>query len=170
MHFTFCPHCGEKLILKEIGDEGMSPYCPVCREPMWDLFTTCVICAVVNDAGEIALLRQDYVSTTSYVCVAGVMKPGESAEDAAAREIQEELGLAVEGLKFIRSYPFPQKEMLMLGFLARVRKADFRLSREVDQARWFPLKEAPDRLRSGGIAWQLVNEVIRRKLTCCAPL
>ena len=162
MRFTYCPHCGEKLVKKEIGDEGLIPYCNHCRVPLWDLFTTCVICAVVNEENEIALLRQDYVSTTSYVCVAGVMKPGESAEESAAREIQEELGLTVNSLEYVRSYPFEKKEMLMLGFKATVKKADFRLSQEVDKAQWFPLPEAPGKLREGSIAWQLVTEVESR--------
>lgn len=159
MRFTFCPHCGEKLIRKEIGDEGLIPYCEHCKVPLWDLFTTCVICAVVTEDREIALLRQNYVSTTNYVCVAGVMKPAESAEEAAMREVNEELGLKVEALEYVRSYPFEQKEMLMLGFRARVQKADFQLSGEVDKAQWFPLSEAPAKLRQGGIAWRLVSEI-----------
>lgn len=163
MRFTFCPHCGEKLIKKEIGDEGLIPYCTHCQVPLWDLFTTCVICAVVTEDQEIALLRQDYVSTSNYVCVAGVMKMGESAETTAAREVEEELGLKVQKLEYIHSYPFDQKEMLMIGFKATVSKADFRLSQEVDRAEWFPLADAPEKLRRGGIAWKLVSEIAGRK-------
>lgn len=159
MRFTFCPHCGEKLIKKEIGDEGLIPYCENCRIPLWDMFTTCIICAVVNEYGEVALLRQNYVSTTSYVLVAGVMKLGESAEDTAVREVFEEIGQTVEKLKFIRSYPFEKKEMLMLGFRADVKKQAFRLSGEVDHVEWFPLAQALHMLRQGSIAWHLVQEI-----------
>lgn len=159
MKFTFCPHCGRRLIQKEIGDEGLMPFCEQCSVPLWETFTTCVICAVVNEQNEVALLRQGYVSATKYVCVAGVMKPGESAEDAAKREVGEELGLDVEKLTYIRSYPYEKKEMLMLGFRADVRKADLRLSREVDSAQWVPFAEAPGKLREGSIAWQLVTSV-----------
>ena len=159
MRFTYCPHCGEKLINKEIGDEGLIPYCESCRVPLWDMFTTCIICAVVNEYGEVALLRQNYVSTTSYVLVAGVMKLGESAEQTARREIFEEIGQTVEDLKFIHSYPYEKKEMLMLGFRASVKKAPFRLSGEVDNVEWCPLSEASAKLRQGSIAWQLVQAV-----------
>ena len=76
MRFTFCPHCGSELIQKLIGDEGMIPYCESCKIPLWDMFTTCIIAAVVNEKREVALLRQNYVSSTNYVCVAGVMKMG----------------------------------------------------------------------------------------------
>lgn len=142
----------------------MIPYCESCQRPFWDMFTTSIICAVVNECEEIALLRQDYVSTTNYVCVAGIMKLGESAEDTAIREIKEEIGLDVTSIQFIRSYPYIKKEMLMLGFFATVRKEEFVLSGEVDQAEWIPVKEALIHLREGGIAYQLVQEVIERKL------
>lgn len=159
MKFTFCPHCGRRLIQKEIGDEGLMPFCQQCSVPLWETFTTSVICAVVNEYKEVALLRQGYVSENHYVCVAGIMKPGESAEDAARREVREELGLPVEKLTYIRSYPYEKKEMLMLGFRADVRKAELKLSREVDAAEWVPLRDTPGKLREGGIAWQLVASV-----------
>lgn len=159
MRFTYCPHCGGKLILKEIGDEGLIPYCEYCRVPLWDSFSTCVICAVVNEFSEIALIRQDYVSLENYVCIAGYMKPGESAEDTARREVEEETGLTVTGLQYIKSWPYEKKNLLMLGFLVRVKKDAFHISGEVDSASWFPLAQATDYLRPGSIAWQLVNNV-----------
>ncbi len=157
MRFTFCPHCGARLGLKEIGDEGLIPYCDACRVPLWDLFTTSVIAAVVNEAGEVALLRQGYVSADKYVCVAGIMKPGESAEEAVIREVREETGQEVDALEYIASYPYEKKEMLMLGFRAVVRKRPFRLSGEVDAAVWVPAAEALSLMREGSIAWRLVR-------------
>ena len=162
MRFTFCPHCGMKLVEKQIGDEGMIPYCEGCKIPLWDMFTTCIIAAVVNENREVALLRQNYVSATNYVCVAGVMKLGESAEDAAIREIREEIGQEVESLEFVKSYPYEKKEMLMLGFKATVRKAALSLSAEVDAAQWVAFDQALEKLRPGSIAWQLVKNVIEK--------
>lgn len=160
MRFTYCPHCGNKLIKKEIGDEGLIPYCAGCEIPLWDLFTTCIITAVVNKENEIALLRQNYVSATNHVCVAGVMKPGESAEDTVIREVKEEIGLDVEALEYIKSYPYEKKEMLMLGFKAVVEKSEFVISGEVDSVEWVSYEHALEKLREGSIAWQLVKAVI----------
>ena len=160
MRFTYCPHCGNKLIKKEIGDEGLIPYCSCCKIPLWDMFTTSIIAAVVNENREIALLRQSYVSATNYVCVAGIMKIGESAEETAIREIQEEIGLTVKSLEYIKSYPYEKKEMLMLGYKAVVEKADFTLSQEVDSVEWVKFESALELLREGSIAWQLVKTVI----------
>ena len=159
MRFIHCPQCGKKLIYKEIGDEGKIPFCENCQRPFWDMFTTSVICAVINEYNEIALIRQSYVSQTTYVCIAGIMQLGESAEETAMREIKEEIGLDVQNLEYIRSYFYDKKSMLMLGFKATVRKSDFTLSGEVDSAEWVPIEAAPDMLREGGIAWELVKEI-----------
>ena len=162
MRFTYCPHCGSKLISKEIGDEGMIPFCEKCSVPLWDMFTTSIIAAVVNEYDEVALLRQNYVSTTSYVCVAGIMKIGESAEETVIREVKEEIGQDVEELEFISSYPYEKKEMLMLGYKATVKKQDFKLSGEVDSVEWVKYDSALSLLREGSIAWKLVKTVIER--------
>ena len=160
MRFTYCPHWGTKLIGKEIGDEGIIPYCDNCKIPLWDMFTTSIIAAVVNECGEIALIRQNYVSTTNCVCVAGIMKIGESAEETVVREVKEEIGQDVESLEFISSYPYEQKEMLMLGYKATVKKKDFKLSGEVDSAEWVRYDNALSLIREGSIAWRLVKSVI----------
>ena len=164
MKFTYCPFCGRKLGLKEIGDEGLIPFCDSCNTPLWDMFTTSIITACVNQYDEVALIRQDYVSTANYVCVAGIMKLGESAEETVVREVKEELGLDVKSLTYIKSYPYEKKEMLMLGYKAMVNKADFKLSGEVDFARWVKFDEALGLLREGSIAWQLVKAAITEKM------
>jgi NAD+ diphosphatase len=145
---------------REIGDEGMVPYCEKCDFPLFDMFSTSIITAVVNEYGEIALLRQNYVSTSNYVCVAGYIKVGESAEETVMREVKEELGQDAESIEFVRSYPYEKKQMLMLGYKTTVKKKDFELSGEVDSAEWVRLEDAPALLREGGIAWQLVRAII----------
>lgn len=162
MHFTYCPHCGSKLADREIGDEGLVPYCSQCRRPLFDLTETCTITLALNEYGEVALLRQDYVSKSSYVCVAGHIKPGENAEETAVREVEEEIGLKTESIFYIGSYYHAKNDLLMLGFLARVKKAELRLSCEVDRADWFALEEAPEMVRQGSIAQQLILDSMKK--------
>lgn len=160
MRFTYCPHCGTHLSKREIGDEGRIPYCEKCQTPLWDMFTTSIIAAVVNEYQEVALLRQNYVSATKHVCVAGIMKIGESAEETVIREIKEEIGLDVKELQYIKSYPYEKKEMLMLGYKAVVEKSEFVLSGEVDAVEWVKFENALDLLPEGSIARNLVKTVI----------
>ena len=90
MRFDYCPFCGEKTILKKIGDEGDIPYCEKCSRPLFDMFSTCVLNVVVNEYNEVLLIRQSYGDTSRYVGVAGFMKVGETPEEAGAREVLEE--------------------------------------------------------------------------------
>lgn len=164
MLYKYCPHCGNKLIEKNIGDEGALPYCITCQTPYWDNFTSAVICAVINEYNEVALLKQNYVSTSNYVLVAGIIKKGETVEETVVREIQEELGLNAISLNNIRTYYHQEKELLMNGYLVKVSKKDFILSKEVDDAIWIPLPNALSLLKENGIAWKLLNEISKRKL------
>ena len=95
MRFTYCPDCGSKLGERELGDEGMVPWCDKCGKPWFDMFSTCVIALVANERDEVLLQRQAYISTRYCNLVSGYMAPGETAEEAARREIKEETGLVV---------------------------------------------------------------------------
>lgn len=158
MRFKYCPYCGAEAMMKEIGDEGMMPFCERCSTPLFDMFSSCVLCVVVNEFNEVALIKQEYVSDR-YVGIAGYIKPGETAEEAAKREISEELGIIPADVWYLKSSWYARKELLMLGFLAKVTKTDFHLSGEVDKARWFTFDEAKQAVRPGSDIYQLI---------CCA--
>lgn len=155
MKFTYCPHCGTKAIPRPIGDEGLVPCCTQCNIPLFEMFSTCVLSVVVNEYNEVALIRQSYVGD-HYVGIAGYMKCGESAEDSAKREILEEIGLVPERLTYLQSFWYEKKGMLMLGFAARVKKAEFRLSDEVERAAWFSFSDAGQAVRDGSIIQKLL--------------
>ena len=142
MHFKYCPHCGEVLAEKEMGDEGLVPYCEKCEIPLFDMFSSAVITLVVNELDEVALLSQDYISTTYRNLVSGYIKPKETAEQTALREVKEEIGIDLESLHLIGTYWFEKKGMMMIGFIGKAKKQDFCLSKEVNQAYWVKSEEA----------------------------
>ncbi len=166
MRFQYCPNCGSRLELREIGDEGKVPYCVKCEQPWFDMFPSCIIVLVVNEYDEALLLRQDYMSTQYRTLVSGYMKPGESAEEATRREVAEEVGIQLDGLELIGTYWFGRKDMLMIGFLASARKVEPKLSVEVDDARWIPVEEAIALVHPkapGSVAYLLLEEYLNRK-------
>lgn len=142
MRFRYCPDCGAKLTARELGDEGLVPWCEGCQKPLFDVFAVCIIALVVDEAGEAALLRQGEPSGPYRNLVSGYIQPGETAEETARREIQEEIGVAVERLRFAGTYWFGKKEMLMVGFIAEAKRQEFRLSTEVQGAEWVPARQA----------------------------
>lgn len=118
------------------GDDGEVPYCLTCERFWFDAFSTCVIVLIVNDRGEVLLLRQDYLSREHATIVSGYMKPGETAEQAARREVREEVGLGLSSLRYGGSCWFASGDMLMIGFVAQAEPGELRLSDEVNAAQW----------------------------------
>ena len=158
MHFHHCPDCGQPLIPHPLGDEGLVPWCESCSRPWFDSFSACIIAAVMNEAGQV-LLQRETRRPEREVLVAGFIKPGESAEDAACREIAEETGLTVTSLRYVGSYPHMNGDMLMLGFAATVEGKVRSSVNEVLSARWCTPEEAVAALREGSIAQQVVMTI-----------
>lgn len=143
MRFTFCPDCGARLSSRELGDEGMVPWCDNCAKPWFDIFPSCVIALVTNERDEVLLLHQSYISTIYCNLVSGYMTPGECAETTVRREIREETGLEIDALELVGTWWFDRKELLMIGFIARAKEGQtLRLSQEVDAAEWQPAAKA----------------------------
>lgn len=165
MHYEYCPYCGKKLIDKEIGDEGNVPFCEQCNVPLFDMFSVCIIALVQNEYGEVALLWQSHCSSEYYTLVSGYMKLGETAEETAAREIFEELGVRIDALKLVGTFWFDKKDMLMLEFICKAKKVEFDLSNEVERALWVPVEKAFDMVHpKGSISYALLEKCINEML------
>ncbi|MBR1739334.1 MAG: NUDIX domain-containing protein [Ruminococcus sp.] len=162
MRYSYCPFCGEKTVPRRTGDEGDIPWCDKCSRPLFDSFSVCTLSVVVNEDKEIALIRQSYGDTSRFVGVAGYMKCGETAEESAAREIAEETGLEALSVSFLESHFYDGRDQLMLGFLARVRRAEFSISGELSEARWFTPEEAIKTVREGSIIQKLLIAAEKR--------
>lgn len=164
MRFSYCPHCGSRLGSRSLGDEGLVPWCDSCDIPLFDMFSSCIIALVVNEYEEAAILRQNYLSSQYGTLVSGYMKPGESAEDCASREVMEELGIGLEELRIVKTWWHGRKDQLMIGFVGRAKKADFKLSSEVNEARWVPVAEALGQVHpKGSISYALIELYLYRK-------
>ena len=158
MRFTHCPDCGQALSTRSLGDEGLVPWCESCQRPWFDSFSTCIIAAVMNSRGEV-LLQREIRRPDREVLVAGYIKPGESAEDAARREIAEETGLTVTAMRYVASYPHMDGNMLMLGFAATAEGEPNPDSSEILSDRWATMEDAVRSLREGSIAQQVVMAI-----------
>lgn len=146
MRYHYCPVCGQTLREKQAGDDGKVPFCSRCCKYWFNGFESCVIVLVYNEYNEIVLCRQGYLSDRYTAFTSGYITAGETAEETAAREVKEELGLEVQTLEYAGTYWFAQREQLMHGFLAYVPKAELVLSDEIDSAAWTPAEEVPKTL------------------------
>ncbi|MGH3655552.1 MAG: NAD(+) diphosphatase [Micromonosporaceae bacterium] len=85
-----------------------------------------------------------------FSCLAGFVEPGESAETTVAREVAEEVGLAVGDIRYVTSQPWPFPGSLMLAFTALADPAEpLRLDpAEIAEAHWFTRSELRELWRS----------------------
>jgi NAD+ diphosphatase len=81
-----------------------------------------------------------------YSCLAGFVEAGESAESAVVREVAEEVGVAIDHLRYLGSQAWPYPGSLMLGFTAVGDPArPVTVDRtEISEARWFTRTEIRD--------------------------
>jgi NAD+ diphosphatase len=100
------------------------------------------IIVLVTD-GERALLgRQATWPEGRYSTIAGFVEPGESLEDAVAREVLEETGVPVLEADYHSSQPWPFPSSLMIGFTAQAASASVpRAGEELEDVRWFTRSE-----------------------------
>jgi NAD+ diphosphatase len=102
-----------------------------------------VIIVLVTDGADRALLgRQAIWPAKRWSALAGFVEPGESLEEAVAREVDEEAGLQVSEATYISSQPWPFPANLMLGFHA-VSPGGEPMTRdaELEAVRWFTREE-----------------------------
>ena len=161
----FCGACGAPTRSEEGGHQRRctNEACAIAHFPRTD---PAVIMLVTS--GDKALLgRQRDWPAGMHSTLAGFVEPGESLEEAVAREVMEEAGVPVDEVRYHSSQPWPFPASIMLGFTARAREERIRLDPdEIAAAAWFTraeLRAAPEdeRLRlprRDSIAYRLIRD------------
>ena len=164
----FCGVCGSPTEIREAGHlrKCLNDKCGAMHFPRTD---PAVIMLVSR--GDRALLgRKAEWMEGMYSTLAGFVEPGESLEQAVAREVMEEAGVPVSNIRYHSSQPWPFPASLMLGFYADAESDDcFRNDDELEDLQWFTRAELADggagiarRPRSDSIARRLIDEWIRQ--------
>ncbi len=132
----FCGECGALTLSKFAGHQRICSN-ENCGAPCFPRTDPAVIMAVYHD-DRLLMGRQIRWPTGMYSVLAGFVEPGESLEDAVAREIFEEVGIEIEDIQYHSSQPWPFPSSIMLGFMARAVTTDLVIDRtELEDARWY---------------------------------
>jgi len=135
-HHRFCAVCGNPSRVEEAGHlrRCANAACGATHFPRTDP----AVIMLVHNGDHCLLGRQRAWPPGMHSTLAGFVEPGESLEEAVAREVREETGIAVEDISYHSSQPWPFPSSLMLGFYARARTRDIRLDgHELEAAHWF---------------------------------
>ncbi|MPZ10821.1 MAG: NAD(+) diphosphatase [Kiloniellaceae bacterium] len=142
----FCGVCGTATVSEKGGHQRRcaNADCNAVHFPRTDP----AVIMLVHDGGERCLLgRQPFWQPGMHSTLAGFVEPGESLEEAVAREIWEEVGLkiAVAEVDYHSSQPWPFPSSIMLGFHARADYGPLDLGPdELESARWYSRAELRD--------------------------
>jgi NAD+ diphosphatase len=140
----FCGVCGEPTEARDAGHVRVctSGACGAIHFPRTDP----AVIMLVMHRGRALLGRQAAWDRGRYSTLAGFVEPGESLEDAVAREVWEEAGVRVGEVRYHSSQPWPFPSSLMVGFTADAEDDAIQVDHdELEDARWF----TRDDLRAG---------------------
>jgi len=142
----FCGRCGSAM---ESRSGGHARKCinDTCGRESYPRTDPAVIMLVTDDGigghGPRCLLgRHSRWDFAMYSTLAGFVEPGESLEEAVAREVLEEAGVIVSDVIYMASQPWPFPASIMLGYRARAETVDIKIDpEELADARWFTVDE-----------------------------
>jgi len=140
---TTSRHCGRCATTTERVDGERCMRCPQCGLLAYPRIAPAVI-VLVRRGDEALLARGARFPAPFYSTLAGFVEIGESLEETIAREIREEVGVAVKEPRYFGSQPWPFPHSLMVGFTAQWAAGDIRPDpREILDAQWFRAAALP---------------------------
>jgi NAD+ diphosphatase len=152
----FCGVCGARTASAEGGHARRCPGCGATSYPRTD--PVAIVVVADRERDRLLLGRQAAWPRGRYSALAGFVEPAESLEDAVAREVLEESGVAVRDVRYRSSQPWPFPGSLMLGFEATYAGGDARpADGELEAVRWFERAEVEAAARDD-LAWDVHDE------------
>jgi NAD+ diphosphatase len=135
----FCSVCGQASTIAAAGWQRVCPACGAEHFPRVDP----VVIMLPLFGGRCLLGRQFSWPKGRMSALAGFVEPGETIEEACAREVKEESGMIATRVTYFGSQPWPFPSSLMIGLFAEVESdAAVPDGTEIEEVRWLTREEA----------------------------
>ena len=142
----FCANCATETVIYRAGWGRKCPNCNAEHFPRVDP----VVIMIAEHEGRALLGRQPAWPAGRYSALAGFLEPGESIEEAVAREIMEEAGVRVTDVRYIASQPWPFPSSLMIACVGMAEDDALTIDKhELEDAIWVSREEVL-RVLAGG--------------------
>jgi ADP-ribose pyrophosphatase YjhB (NUDIX family) len=135
----FCPRCATKLEKKQF-ERHEHPACPNCDYVYWNNPIPAAGCLIEQGGNILLIRRKSPPHAGEWSLPVGFLQYGETAEQAAAREVAEETGLRVEVMALIGSYSDvinEQRSHLVLIFRGRIIGGALCAGDDAEAVEWF---------------------------------
>nr|WP_141823784.1 NAD(+) diphosphatase [Humibacillus xanthopallidus] len=134
-----CPRCGAET---EPTQAGWVRRCVRDGSEHYPRTDPAVIMSVIDPDYRLLLGRGAHWPEGRFSVLAGFVEPGESFEDAVAREVAEEVGIRIDDARYLGNQPWPFPSSLMVGYAATTTETELRIDpAEIAEARWVTREE-----------------------------
>ncbi|NDG41770.1 MAG: NAD(+) diphosphatase [Betaproteobacteria bacterium] len=153
----FCGVCGTPTGL-QAGERAR--VCPACKHSAYPRLSPAMM-ALVWRPGELLLARSPHYAKGMFSALAGFVEAGESLEDCVHREVAEEVGLQIQGLRYYGSQSWPFPNSLMVAYTAEYMSGEIvPQPGEIEDAQWFAIDALPGIPPRFSIAGHLIRDTI----------
>ena len=154
----FCGACGAPTGSRQ---NERAKECPACGHITYPRLSPAIIVSVTRGR-EILLARSPRFPKGRYSVLAGFVEPGETLEQAVAREVREETGLEVTNLKYFGSQPWPFPDSFMIAFTAQYAGGELCINHaELEDARWCTPENLPTIPTGETISRRLIDNFLK---------
>jgi NAD+ diphosphatase len=165
-HLTFCPACGAP----GLAHDPKKAQCPSCQLELYFNPGTAVCALILNHRNELlVVIRAHEPKQGMWDLPGGFVDPGETAEDAIRREVQEELNVAIENITYLCSaannhytYKGITYQTTDLAFAGTVKEPDGIEARDdIQDYKWVALEDI-DLAKFG---FDSIRQIVKRYMT-----
>jgi ADP-ribose pyrophosphatase YjhB (NUDIX family) len=158
--WNYCPVCGGELETAHDG-EGPRPHCAACDRYFYDNPVPCVTAVLETEGGILLVLRGKEPRAGHWALPGGFLDLGESPEEGARREFQEETGLEplrteLIGLSAQHSDRFGT--VVYAGYEVTAFRGTLQPGSDAAEARFFPRDRMPP------LAFDSLQQILRLHL------
>jgi len=156
----FCSQCGTPT---QAHPRDRARICPDCGLQFFPRLSPAII-VLVEKGGELLLARSPRFPPGRYSVLAGFVEPGETLEEAVAREVREEVNIQVDNIRYFGSQLWPFPNSLMLGFTASYAGGEIGIDEdEIVDANWYSPDNLPELPPNISIARKLIDTFLAKQ-------
>ncbi len=156
----YCGRCAKRT---ETMTRERAKACPNCGLHTYPRLSPAII-VLIENGDQILLARSHNHPPDRFSVLAGFVEPGETLEEATAREIYEEVGLRVKNICYFGSQPWPFPNSLMIAFTCEYAGGEIVLEEaEMAEAAWFTVENLPRVPKKMSISRELIDWFVEKQ-------